>query len=73
MKFFVFLLFSMLAFSSCRKNYSCTCSTINSSGNIVDPRLYDLKERKESTALSKCQAKYESEKTYQGKVNCQLE
>lgn len=71
MKVLFYLLFGLTLFS-CKKNYTCQCSTLDPNYGFVNPTEYQVRERKELDVMEACVNKFvESGKATNG-INCQV-
>jgi hypothetical protein len=67
-KVYIPIVISVLAMTSCKKNYQCDCNRYDSSGNYIKTTSNTYKERKRTDAQAACAAK--SSVTAAETVNC---
>ena len=70
-------IFFLLIFiiSSCKKKYTCNCSTLNSSGGnyiYINEETYQVKEKSKTDAQISCSKIYETSGKATNGVNCDV-
>ncbi len=71
--FKLFLFFAILVFSSCKKKYSCECSTLISTRlPLGNTETYHVKEKKERDVIANCSRQYEASGKATGGVYCDI-
>lgn len=64
-------LFAVLSFFSCKKNYTCECSTlISTNAPLGNTETYHVKEKKQEDALGNCSRQYDASGKATGGLYC---
>jgi hypothetical protein len=66
----IFFLSLVFIFVSCKKDYTCECTTIDPRIGFINPETYQVKEKSKEDAMENCAKQYDQSGKATGGINC---